>query len=357
MAYLYKDAIEQYKKLKFGVYLRKSSEDNEDRQMRSIPGQLLDVNEQIIDLYHLNTLKPYYEEKQSAFKEKRPYFNEMMQKIEAGEISGVIVWHANRIARNYGDGGRFVQMLMDSKIKVLLTCFGAFECTPRDQEYLMTEFTRATRDSGDKSDAVKRGNRIKFLEKKQWIGIAKPGYLNTLDQFTKEAKIEKDPIRFPLLTKAIKLILDDSYTPMQALNKLNNEWVYRSRKTKRQGGRPMSKSGFYKLLSDPYLYGLMIRKEGEVMGNVPRMLSVEEYRRLQIILGRNGRPHITKHEFAFKEILNCGECSGSITCEEKWQIIRPVCKTKFHKGKITYQCPSCKTHIEKMKKPKILHYI
>jgi len=101
----------------------------------------------------------------------------------------------------------------------------------------------------------------------------------------------------------------------------------------------------------------MIRKEGEVMSNDPKMLSVEEYNRLQIILGRNGRPHVTKHEFAFKEVLHCGECGGSITCEEKWQIICPVCKTKFHKGKITYQCPSCKTHIEVMRKPKVLHYV
>ena len=114
------------------------------------------------------------------------------------------------------------------------------------------------------------------------FGLAKPGYLNALDPITKETKIEKDPIRFPLLNKAIKLILDDTYTPMQALNKLNNEWKYRSRITKRQGGKPMSKSGFYKILSDPYLYGLMIRKEGEVMSNDPKMLSVEEYNRCQV---------------------------------------------------------------------------
>ena len=357
MAYLYKDTIEQYKKLKFLVYFRRSSADSEDRQIRSIPGQLLDVNDQLIERFHLNVIKPYFQESQSAFKEGRPDFNEMLRQIEAGEANGVIVWHANRIARNYGDGGRFVQILMDGKIKILMTCFGVFESNPRDLEYLMTEFTRATRDSGDKSEAVKRGNRIKFLEKKQWVGPAKPGYLNVLDPITKETKIEKDQERFPLLDKAIKLILYGNYTPMQALNKLNNEWKYRSRVTKRQGGKPMSKSGWYKLLSDPYLYGLMIRKEGEVMGNDPKMLTIDEYRRMQIIIGRNGRPHVTKHEFAFKEVLRCGECNGSITCEERWQIICPVCKTKFHKGKKTIGCPECETLIESMMKPKILHYI
>lgn len=50
----------------------------------------------------------------------------------------------------------------------------------------------------------------------------------------------------------------------------------------------MSKSGWYKLLSDPYLYGLMIRKEGEVMSNDPKMLSTEEYNNYILYLDEKG---------------------------------------------------------------------
>ncbi len=356
MSYFNKDFADQLKERKFFVYLRRSSEDSEDRQIASIPRQLHEVEEEIINRYGLNVIKPFYEESRSAFKEGRPDFNDILQKAKAGEGDGVITWHANRLARNYGDGGKFVQTLSDGDIKIVLTCSGHFENTPRDLEYLMTEFTRAARDSGDKSEAVKSGNREKFFEEKWWLGPAKPGYLNVTDPITKEKYIKKDAERFPIIKKAIKLILEGFHTPMQALYKLNNKFGYRSRRTVRQGGKLMAKSGWYRLLSDPYYYGLMVRKEGEVMGKHEPMLLEEEFKKLQIILGSKGKSHYTKHEFPFKPVLKC-TCGGAVTAEEKWQIICLNCKTKFHKAKGRDTCPECKILIEEMKSPKILHYV
>lgn len=360
MGYLSPETVVDYKKIVFDVYLRKSTEDSEDKQVRSIPGQKMDIEEQILGRYGFKVNHPYYEESQTAFKQGRPFFAKVVDDIESGKVQGVIVWHANRIARNYGDGGPFVQMLMDGKIKVVVTCFGIFENNPRDLAYLMDEFTRAARDSGEKSEAVKRGNKTRFLKDKLWIGVAKPGYLNYTDPITKVRKIIVDESRYPLIEKSVRLVLNGSYTAMQALNKLNDEWGYRSRLTMRQGDRPMSKSGFYRLLADPYLYGKLIRKEGEIMSQDKAMTTQEEFDRLQIILGKRGRPQVSKHEFAFKEVLKCGECGGSITCEEKWHIICSVCHNfKFAKGKKTTCCPQCKTPIEDMdsKKMKLLHYV
>ncbi|KKQ73702.1 MAG: resolvase domain-containing protein, partial [Candidatus Woesebacteria bacterium GW2011_GWB1_38_5b] len=220
MSYLTQELVKQLKEIKFIVYLRKSSEDNEDRQIRSIPGQRMDIDEQLVNKYGIKVIKPYLEESQTAFKEGRPQFNEVLQMTENNQAQGVIVWHPNRLARNYGDGGRFVQAMSNSKIKVVLSCAGIFENNPRDKEYLMTEFTRATRDSDDKSEAVKRGNRVKFTEKKQWIGPAKPGWLNFPNPVTREKEILEDPDRFPLLRRGIQLVLSGTFTPMQALYKL-----------------------------------------------------------------------------------------------------------------------------------------
>jgi len=362
MAYLDSETLNKIRGYRFFVYLRKSSDDSEDRQIASLPRQTHEVEDQIIKKYNLKIVKaladkPYFEESQSAFKEGRPYFDEMLQRIGNKEADGVIVWHANRLARNYGDGGNFVQMVSDGHIKIVVTCYGSFENTPRDLEYLMTEFTRATRDSGDKSEAVKSGNRERFFEKHLWSGVAKPGYLNIEDPITKERVIIEDEERLPLLNKAIRLILSGNTTPMEALNVLNNKYNYRTRKTKRQGGKPLAKSAWYRFLGDPYLYGLMVRKEGQVKHTHKPVLSKEEFDRLQILVGRKGKPRMCKHEFAFKEVLKCGSCGGSITAEERWQIICPVCKTKFHKGKDTVKCKGCGILIEKMKNPTILHYI
>ena len=340
--------------LKYFMYCRKSS-DSEDKQILSLPAQVRELTE-YAQKFNLKIVD-IYQESQSAFKIGRPQFNQMLERVVAKEGNAILVWQANRIARNSKDSGDFIYLMDEEKLVELRTPSKSYLNTPNDKFTLSIEFTMAKKDSDDKSENVKRGNREKFFVKKQWGSLAKPGWLNVVDPLSKEHYIEKDPLRFPLLSKAIKLILNGTYTPMQTLNILNEDWAYRSRLTRRQGGKPMTKSGWYKILSDPFLYGLMIRKEGEVMAGDLKMLTAEEYQRLQIILGRKGRPHVTKHEFAYKEVLRCGECKGSITCEEKWQIICPMCKTKFHKGKTTNNCPSCKTPIEEMKNPTIMQYI
>lgn len=121
MAYFDGETIEKIKRLRFFVYVRKSTEDNEDKQMRSIEGQLVDIQELVLQRFNIKVVD-IYKESQSAFKVGRTFFNEMLDRIEAGEGNGVIVWHPNRIARNYLDGGRFVHLMSEGKIKMVITC-------------------------------------------------------------------------------------------------------------------------------------------------------------------------------------------------------------------------------------------
>lgn len=207
------------------------------------------------------------------------------------------------------------------------------------------------------SKNVKMGNSYRFHTKKQWLGPAKPGYINYFDEISKERKIKTDDNRFSIIQDAMKLILSGSDTPMQALEKLNKKWGYRTRKTERQGGKPLSRSAWYRILADPYYYGLMVRKEGEETGNHKPMISADEFQRLQFILGRKGRPHISRHDLPYKGPLKCGKCGGSVTAEERWQVVCTKCKTKFHKSKNRNECPNCGLLIEEMKNPKIYHHI
>lgn len=346
---------DQAEKLKYFIYCRKSS-DSEDKQILSLPAQIRELKEHCAK-YKL-TVIALYEESMSAFKPGRPKYAEMLSRIEAGEAEAIIVWQPNRIARNSKDGGEFIYLMDQGKIKELRTPTKSYQNTPDDKFFLNFEFSMAKKDSDDKSVSVKRGNKEKFFIEKEWAGPAKQGYLNYTDPFTKKPSIVEDPERFPLLQKAGKLILSGAYSPMLVLRTLNEDWGYRTRKTAKLGGKPMSKTSFYRFLADPYYYGLMIRKEGEVFGNQKRMFSQEEFEKMQLFLGKRRKPHIKKKQhFAFKEILTCGECGGSITCEEKWQIICPVCKEKFTKGQKSVSCPKCKTAIEEMIGPKVLTYI
>ena len=47
------------------------------------------------------------------------------------------------------------------------------------------------------------------------------------------------------------------------------------------------------------------------------MVSLDDFERVQALLGRPGRPRSQHHEFAFTGMLKCGECGLSITAERK----------------------------------------
>lgn len=346
---------EKTEKLKYFIYCRKSS-DSEDKQILSLPAQVRELKEFAAKLNL--TVIDIYEESMSAFKPGRPKYADMLKRIESGEANGIIVWQPNRIARNSRDGGEFIYLMDLGSIKELKTPSKSYFNTPDDKFFLNFEFSMAKKDSDDKSVNVKRGNREKFFTEKEWAGPAKQGYLNFTDPYTKKTSIVVDPLRFPLLQKAGKLILTGTYSPMLVLRTLNEDWGYRTRKTAKLGGKPMSKTSFYRFLADPYYYGLMVRKEGEIFGNHKKMFTQEEFEKMQFFLGKRRNPHVKKHNnFAFKKLLTCGECGGSITCEEKWQIICPVCKEKFTKGMKSTNCPKCNIPIEEMVNPKVLCYI
>ena len=342
---------------KYFIYCRKSS-DSEDKQIASLPDQIKTMSGLAIrnKLKIVDTLS----EHQSAFKIGRPVFNEMMERIKKGEADGVLCWDPSRIARNSLDSGAFIYLMDEGKLKELKTPNKSFLNTADDKMMLNVEFTMTKKYSDDLSNVVLRGNSHKFFELKEWGGVAKPGYLNYTDPLTKENHIKVDDDRLPLIQKAIESILDGTNTPMDALREINNSG-YSTRLTKKLGGRPLSRATFYRVLADSYYCGTMKRKVGKNRetgkSTHKPIMTEEQFDLLQIKLGRKGKPRYSKTNFAYKNLLSCGECEGSVTCEEKYQIICPVCKTKFHHGKTTDSCPECKTKIEEMKNPKILHYV
>jgi site-specific DNA recombinase len=75
---------------KFFLYVRKST-DVEDKQVRSIDDQITELRAYAKQegLEIVDTLV----EKQSAKIPGRPVFNSMLDRIESGEVSGILSWH------------------------------------------------------------------------------------------------------------------------------------------------------------------------------------------------------------------------------------------------------------------------
>jgi site-specific DNA recombinase len=342
--------------IKYFAYCRKST-DSEDRQIASIPDQKRELRE-YASREGIKILK-IFEESRSAHTRGREIFKEMMDDIEKGVASGLLVWHSNRIARNASDGGLVVTLMDENKLKEIRTPQRTYRNHSDDKFMLQLEFGMAKKDSDDKGTAVKRSIKRKLLE--GWRpGPAPIGYINVGETGIKS--IIPDPERFKIIRKMWDLFLTGNYSVSQIRDISTKKWGLRTRTTKKMGGKPLSMSHLYKIFNESFYYGWYQWKNPETgkrelyKGEHKPIITEAEYNRAQLLLGKKGKPQPKTRLFAFTGIMTCGECGSGITAEEKNQIICPECRYKFAYENKT-NCPKCNIEIAAMKKPVRLNYV
>lgn len=305
-------------KIKYFLYARKSSE-SEDRQVQSIDDQINRLKQLASDL-NLDIKKIYTEAKSAKKPNNRPLFDEMIQRIENGEADGILCWQINRLSRNPIDSGKLSWLLQQGILKSIQTIDRQY--LPDDNVILFSvESGTANQYILDLKKNVKRGQESKLA--KGWLPCFAPqGYLNSRVKEKGENDILKDPERFPLIRKMWDLMLTGNYTPPQILEIANNEWGYRTRKTKRSGGNPLSRSGIYRIFTNIFYTGIIEYSGRQYGGKHEPMITLEEYDRVQKLLGRKGRLRPKTHKFAFTGFIRCAECGCLYTAETKTKFIK-----------------------------------
>ncbi|MCL4354237.1 recombinase family protein [Patescibacteria group bacterium] len=343
--------------LKYIGYARKSSEDNKERQAASLPEQLY-VLEGIKTKHSLNVIDTL-EESQSAHKIGREQLNLMLERIEAGEANAILTWHLNRLARNMVDGGRVIQLMDEGKLIEIRTPSRIYRNSPDDKFMLVLEFGMSKKDSDDKSIVVERGLGKKARD--GWRpGVAPVGYLNDKTTESGFRKILTDPERLSFVVRIFELFY--AGTPVIEIHRLAKEdWHFLTRQKKRIGGKPLSISMIYYILTNPFYCGKFEYPIGSgkwYVGSHEKAVSEGIFNEIQIRLGRRSKYSVRHNEFAYSTLMKCGFCGSGIVAERKLQCICSNCKLKFsitHKNKD--KCTSCGTLIEQIKNPKILHYV
>ena len=243
--------------MRYILYARKSSE-SEDRQVQSL-GDQLSVLRQLAQQRSLRVVEEIVESKSAKAPGGREAFARMLNRIESGGVDGILCWSVNRLSRNPVDSGALSWMLQTGMLQSILT--PEREYRPEDNVVLMAvESGFANQYILDLRRNVARGTRSK-VEKGWYPHRAPEGYRNNIVEKT----IEIDGERFTLLRQAWEMMLTGAYTVPQVLDELTGRG-YRTKQTKRSGGKLLSRSALFRIFRNPFYMGEFVHEGKRVHG-------------------------------------------------------------------------------------------
>jgi DNA invertase Pin-like site-specific DNA recombinase len=337
---------------KYVIYCRKSSE-SEDKQVQSIETQMRELADfaKRNDLAIVETIQ----ESKSAFKAGRPEFARMISLIRTGKANAILVVRANRISRNAIDGAQIITLMDEKKLKFIRTPAAAcFTGSSSDKFMLGLELIVSKKDSDDKGDAVKEGQRTKAL-KGFPHGLAAIGFLNdkTEERGNRKWLVDKD--RFPVIQKIFEMYLTGTWSVNKLARYTREELKLTTPSHKRTGGALVALSRVHTILRDPIYAGFFFYNgvRYELEKSLPRVITEEQHEKVKRIMTGKNIPKAQNHVSVFTGHIWSPQ-NEFIGQDVKFQLICD-CKYKFcYLNKVA--CPKCNTELTALSKPKYLEY-
>lgn len=260
----------------------------------------------------------WLESKSAKIPHRRAMWTELVSLIESGGLDAILCWHINRLVRNMEEGGKLVQLFVDGKLKEIKTPSGTYR-TGDNILPLVIEAASATQYSLDLSRRVIVGHVGNF--QRGGCNYKVPhGYRNERDPLNlKKGVVAKDDDRFVLVRKAWDLLLTGAFTVPEIVEIMNEQWLFRTRPTKKVPSDKLKYSSAQKLFRNPFYAGF-VRYKGEIRAATHEpMITPDEYARAQEILPhRSSRRKLTPtRRYAFTGFMRCAYCGRLITGETK----------------------------------------
>ncbi|MEQ1762143.1 MAG: recombinase family protein [Pyrinomonadaceae bacterium] len=246
-----------------------------------------------------------FEERETAAKQGRPVFLDMLKQLKSGQADGVIIHKIDRSARNLKDWAD-LGTLIDGGIEV------HFASESLDLN------SRGGRLSAD-IQAVVASDYIRNLSeeaKKGLYGRLKQGLypframVGYLDRGSGKRK-EIDPETAPLIRRAFELYATSDW----GLQDLTDEMNRCGLNTKR--GNKTVRSGLARILHNPFYIGVIhIKKTGErFVGIHDPIVTRDLYDRCQWVFAGKNVKKSTLLFFKYRRMVTCGECSYTMSPE------------------------------------------
>lgn len=258
---------------RYVIYARKSTNEKEEKQVRSLPDQILVCKEFASDK-NLRVVEVIQEAESAKEPDTRPKFKMMIENLKAGKYDGILAWHPDRLARNMKDAGEVIDLLDKNIIKDLKFASFTFENTTTGKMMLGITFALSKQYSDQLSDNVSRGNEKSVLEGKM-INKPKHGYYKDPNQY-----LRPDGANFMLIKNAFKLRLERK-TMDEIARYLNDNSYQKARKDGVRKPFKMDKNKIEKILRDPVYAGVLVYGKTVVdltnLYEFQPMLSVEDF--------------------------------------------------------------------------------
>ena len=280
---------------KYFAYIRVSTVKQGER------GSSLTEQKSAIEAYAARgglTVVGWFEEMETAAKQGRRLFSQMMAQLRAGKADGLIVHKIDRSARNLRDWADLGD-LIDRGIDVrfvndnfdLLSRGGRLSADI--QAVVAADYIRNLREE------VKKGIYGRLKQGLYPFG-APMGYLNT-----GKGKVKTiDPVKGPL----VREMFERYATNTIGFEDLRHEMHLRGLRT--SVGKPLFDNTLTAILNNPFYVGVIrIGTTGETFpGAHEPLITKAVFDRVQLILRGKTVPKAKKHQFLLRQMVKCGSC-------------------------------------------------
>ncbi len=341
------------------IYIRKSSEDETEKQAGSFDRQWRDLSDFI---EKQNTIRPEHErfsfdpdtdiiyEDKSAKKEGREKFWKMVLDIQRRKYDVLLCHDLSRLSRNPIDNWTLIKILDKEYLQCIQIPSNRFWCNPTDK-FTFSLFLAVAKYENDQ-----RGKNTQSWmqsKKSKWgtTNLANMGYINTWESKWNRW-IEKDGENFTILQDSWKMLLTSEYKIIELYRDAIAKWFTRVKSIKNWIKRDIPDDwGFRWVFTNPfYMWFVKVGKDAEmkyVRWTHEPMVTESEFEKAQIILKKHwfkcSKDIEIRYENLLENILTCGKSGWRFYVDIKTRYYCPTedCSHRYFSSLGPKECPKC----------------
>lgn len=243
-------------------------------------------------------------------RKQRETFNGMMVYVDKNGVKIIVIEKVDRLTRNFKDAVMIDEWLEEDEERQVHFVKDSLilHRNSRSQEKLNwgIRIIFAKNYIDNLSEEVKKGQQEKVAQ--GWLPTKPPIGYKTIGE--KGHKIHViDETKAPLVKKMFELYATSEYSIKKLTEIMYQEGL------RNLGGNKIVKSRTHQYLRDPFYCGKIRWNDRIYDGKHEPLIDEFTFNRVQTVLHAKSTPMYTKHDYLFKGLIYCIECTGLITWE------------------------------------------